>query len=209
MEVRIGAVVESGGAAVGRLVGMVFEEESRRAAGFVVRPGEGPPREVFIMAGQAGQVEADRIALTLSREEFVALPDAREHLFVGPGQDLAAEVAAAEAAPEGAPPATPDPDERPRNTAIPGVALLPQMLTPFEVERTAFAANQLALEEGLRIVSADGETLGRLGGFVLNDAAQLAGVTLADRDGETIEYTRIDRLDEDARELVLVAGDAT
>lgn len=209
MEVRVGAeVVERDGAGVGRLAGMVFERESRRAAGFVVRVDEGTPREVFVMAGQAGQIDTDRIALTLGREEFDALPDAREHLFVESGQDLEAEVAAAEAGSDAALVETPDPDERPRASAIPGVALLPQMMFPFEVERTAFAEDQLSLEEGLRILDADGGEVGHLGGFVLNGAAQLEGLILSGGDGETIGYNRIDHLDEDAREVTLVAEGA-
>src|SRR5690348_9845041 len=110
-------VVNKDGAAVGRLHEFVFDRESRRVAGFLVVTDEVAPREVFVMAGQVAQVEQDRLALTLTDEEFVALPDARQHLFVAPDQDLDAEVAAAESA--SASPATPDPDERPRFSAIP------------------------------------------------------------------------------------------
>lgn len=200
---RIGlgaAVVDSGGDAVGRVSGLVFERESRRVAGFLVQTGDGVPREVFIRPGQAGQVDRDRVALTLAGEEFAALPDARQHLYVEPGQDLEAEVAAAEA--EGDLPDTPDPDERPRTTAIPGVAFLPQMMTPIEVERDAFAPGQVALEEGLRVVAADGAAIGQLGGFVLDDA-QLVGITIRGKEDAVIEYNRLDRLDEGAGELTL------
>ncbi len=202
MRIGLGAeVVGSGGDAVGRLSVLVFERESRRVAGFLVQYGDGVPREVFIRPGQAGQVERDRLALTLSGEEFAALPDARQHLYVDPEQDLEAEVAAEEA--EGDLPDTPDPDERPRPTAIPGVALLPQMMTPIEVERDAFAPGQVALEEGLHVLDTEGAEIGQLGGFVLNDAAQLEGITIRGKDDAVIEHDQLDQFDEGANELTL------
>src|SRR4051794_37162855 len=158
-------VVNKDGAVVGRLHEVVFDRESRRVAGFLVVTEEVAPREVFVMVGQVAQVEQDRLELALSDEEVVALPDARQHLFVAPGQDLDAEIAAA-ASPT-ASPEVPDPDERPRFSAIPGIALTPNLFIPLEVERTILDEGQIALGAGLRILTAAGEEVGQLGGVVV------------------------------------------
>jgi sporulation protein YlmC with PRC-barrel domain len=194
-------VVNKDGAAVGRLHEIVFDRESRRVAGFLVVTGEVAPREVFVMVGQVAQVEQDRLELALSDEEVVALPDARQHLFVAPGQDLDAEIAAAES--PTASPEVPDPDERPRFSAIPGIALTPNLFIPLEVERTILDEGQIALGAGLRILTAAGEEVGQLGGVVVNDEAQLEGLVLAGGEDQIIDFTLLDELDEDANELTL------
>jgi hypothetical protein len=153
------------------------------------------------MVGQVAQVEQDRLALTLTDEEFVALPDARQHLFVAPDQDLDAEVAAAESA--SASPAAPDPDERPRLSALPGFALTPNLFIPLEVERTLLDESQIALGEGLRILTPAGADVGQLGGVIVNDEAQLEGLVLAGGEGRVIDFALLDELDEDANELTL------
>jgi len=198
-------VVNRDGAAVGRLDEIVFERESRRVAGFIVLTDEVVPREVFVMVGQVAQIEQDRLALELSDEEVVALPDAREHLFVTPGQDLDAEVAAAES--PSASPDIPDPDERPRFSAIPGIALTPNLIIPLEVERTLIGEGQIALGAGLRLLTPDGEEIGRLGGVIVNEEAQLEGLILAGDEGRVIDYTTLDELDEDANELTVRNGE--
>jgi sporulation protein YlmC with PRC-barrel domain len=194
-------VVNKDGAAVGRLHEIVFDRESRRVAGFLVVTGEVAPREVFVMVGQVAQIEQDRLELALSDEEVVALPDARQHLFVAPGQDLDAEIAAAES--PTASPEVPDPDERPRFSAIPGFALTPNLFIPLEVERTILDEEQIALGAGLRILTAAGEEVGQLGGVVVNDEAQLEGLVLAGGEDQIIDFTLLDELDEDANELTL------
>jgi sporulation protein YlmC with PRC-barrel domain len=198
-------VVNKDGAAVGRLDEVVFDRESRRVAGFLVVTGEVAPREVFVMVGQVAQIEQDRLELALSDEEVVALPDARQHLFVAPGQDLDAEIAAAES--PTASPEVPDPDERPRLSAIPGFALTPNLFIPLEVERTILDEGQIALGAGLRILTAAGEEVGQLGGVVVNDEAQLEGLVLAGGEDQIIDFTLLDELDEDANELTLRNGE--
>jgi sporulation protein YlmC with PRC-barrel domain len=198
-------VVNKDGAAVGRLHEIVFDRESRRVAGFLVVTEEVAPREVLVMVGQVAQVEQDRLDLTLSDEEVVALPDVRQHLFVAPDQDLEAEVAAAESAT--ASPDVPDPGERPRFSAIPGIALTPNLFIPLEVERTILGEGQVALGAGLRILTAAGEEVGQLGGVVVNDEAQLEGLVLAGGEDQIIDFTLLDELDEDANELTLRNGE--
>lgn len=191
-------VVNRNGESVGRLNEIVFERASRRVAGFIVLTEEVAPREVFVMVGQVERIEWDQLVLALSDEDVVALPDAREHLFVAPGQDLDAEVAAAEA--DTASPTIPDPDERPRPSAIPGIALTPNLMIPLEVERSVIGEGQIALSAGLRLIASDGAEIGQLGGVMLNDEAQLEGLIVAG-DGRIINYATLDTLDEDANEL--------
>ena len=194
-------VVNKDGATVGRLHEVVFDRESRRVAGFLVVTEEVAPREVFVMVGQVAQVEQDRLELALSDEEIVALPDARQHLFVAPGQDLDAEIAAAES--PTASPEVPDPDERPRFSTIPGIALTPNLFIPLEVQRTVLDEGEIAFGAGLRILTAAGDEVGQLGGVVVNDETQLEGLALAGGEDQIIDFTLLDELDEDANELTL------
>ncbi len=201
MRIDIGAdVVDNGDNSLGTLSGLVFERESRRVAGFLVRTGGGMPREVFVMPGQAGQIDQGRIALALAGDEFAALPDTRQRLYVAPDQDLEEEVAEAES--PAASPEIPDPDERPVLSAIPGIALTPNLMIPFEVERRAFAEDQIPLEEGLRVITDDGEELGRFRGAIVNDDAQLVSIVVGN-DERVIDYDRLDQLDDNANELTL------
>lgn len=207
MRVDIGAeIVDRDGQPAGRLHELVFERESRRVAGFLIVSGGGVPREVFAMPGQVGQVEQGRLTLALSGEDLAQLPDARQRLYVVPEQDLEAEVAAAES--ETASPERADPDERPAPSAIPGLALLPNLMIPIEVERSAVTADQVALGAGLRIIAADGEALGQLGGAVIDDDARLVGLILQGDEGLVIDYDWLDQLDEDAGEVTLTVDRA-
>jgi len=194
-------VVDRDGKKVGELNEVAFERESRRIAGFLVRTNEGVPREVFIRAGQAARIERDLITLTLTAANFQALPDAREHLYVEPDDDLTAELDAEDEAHTAT---TPDPDEQPRFSAALGIPVTPNMLIPIEIERTLLADDQVAFSDRLRIIAADGEEVGQLGGVVVNDEAQLAGLIVA-YTSHVVDYGLIERLDEDAGEIVLTA----
>jgi sporulation protein YlmC with PRC-barrel domain len=194
-------VVDRDGKKVGELNEVAFERESRRIAGFLVRTNEGVPREVFIRAGQAARIERDLITLTLTAANFQALPDAREHLYVEPDDDLTAELDAEDEAHTAT---TPDPDEQPRFSAALGIPVTPNMLIPIEIERTLLADDQVAFSDRLRIIAADGAEVGQLGGVVVNDEAQLAGLIVA-YTGHVVDYGLIERLDEDAGEIVLTA----
>ena len=100
-------------------------------------------------------------------------------------------------------PDTPDPDEEPAHSVIPGVALTPGMMIPLEVERTAFDEGQVPLGAGLRVVAADGEDLGWSRGVVV-DEAQLVGLVVGNGDDElVIPHDRLDQLDTGADELTL------
>ncbi len=207
MRIDLGAgVVHEGGQAAGTLTGLVFERESRRVAGFLVRIDGALPREVFLRPGQVAQVEQQQLTLTLTGQEFEDLPDAREHLYVQPGQEVEEEVAAAEDAEDAEDlPVTPDPDEAPSLTTIPGFPLLPGFTTPLEVERTAMAEGEIALGEGLRVVDQDGEEIGRVVGATIDDTRLVELVVRGDEE-LLIHYDLLDQLDEDANELVLTAN---
>ena len=206
MQIDLGAgVVDEGGQAVGSLTALVFERESRRVAGFLVRVDGAVPREVFLRPGQVARVEQQQLTLTLTGREIEELPDAREHLYVQPGQEVEEEVAEAEAVDSASDlAAPPDPDEAPAPTAIPGFALLPGFTTPLEVERTAMAEDQIALGEGLRVVDQDGEEIGRVVGATVDDTRLVELVVRGDEE-LLIHYDLLDQLDEDANELVLTA----
>lgn len=195
------AVVDRGGADAGRVGGLVFERASRRLAGFLVRIDGAVPREVLVAAAGAARIEPARIALALAAGELADLPDARQRLYVEAGQDMEAEVAAAEA--ETGPPDTPDPEERPAPSAIPGIAFLPNMMIPIEVERSALGAGQVALEEGLRVIAADGEDLGQANAAILDEELQLIGLLVGDEDQLVVGYDWLDQLDENANEVTL------
>lgn len=208
MQVDIGAeVVDSEGATTGHLAALVFDRASRRVAGFLVRADGSVPRDIFVMPGQMARIDQERLALTLSGDEFAGLRDAREHLYVAPGQTIEEEIAAAkEAEDAGDLPDTPDPDEAPAATVIPGFALLPGLLTPIEVERSAIAEGQVALGEGLRVLAADGADVGQLTGVIL-DEASLVSIVVS---GETrlVGYDWLDHLDDGANELTLTIDSA-
>src|SRR4051812_13553296 len=100
-------VVDSDGDAIARLHEIIFSLDSGRVAGFLVVVDGVAPREVHIMVGQVAEVEEERISLTLSGDEVAALPDAYQHLYIAPNQDLESEIDAAEGA--AAAPVIPDP----------------------------------------------------------------------------------------------------
>src|SRR6476620_4681061 len=112
-------VVNREGEAIGQLNEIVVELASRRSAGFHIVSDEAAPRELFVMVGQVTEFDSDQLTLGLTDEEFVALPDARQHLFIAPDQDLEEEIADAESGHASA--AKPDPDERPVPTGLPGI----------------------------------------------------------------------------------------
>jgi hypothetical protein len=209
MRIAMGAeVVDVGGQQAGRLTGLVFERESRRVAGFIVRVGGSLPREVFVRPGEVAEVEELRLALTLPGGNLAHLPDAWQHSYVLTDQDLDEEVAEA----AGDTSLRPDPAERPRATTIPGFDLLPGYTTPLEVERGAATAGEVALGEDLRVLTADDEDLGRLTAVEV-DETRLTGIVVRDdRAGDDADLVVpagwLDRLDEDADALYLTVDRA-
>lgn len=196
-------VTNRDGAAVGRLNEIVVERESRQVAGFHILTDELAPREVFVMVGQVERVEHDRLTLDLSDAELVALPDARQHLFVAPQQDLDEEIAAAES--DTASAMNPDPDERAAFSGIPGVALTPNLMIPMEIERAIMDDDQVAFQAGMRVLTATGEEIGQIAGIIVDDEARLVALDLQGNDDRRIAYDAIDTLDVDANELTLRA----
>lgn len=196
-------VVDAGGRQAGRLAGLVFERESRRVAGFIIRVGGSLPREVVVRPGEVADVEELRLALTLRADDLARLPDAWQHLYVLTDQNFDAEVAAA----TGDAPARPDPDERPRATTIPGFDLLPGYTTPLEVERAAVTAGGVALGADLRVFTADGEDLGRLTAVEVEETRLTGVVVRDDHAGDDAELAIpagwLDHLDEGADALYL------
>ena len=195
------------GAAVGRLNGVVVERDSRQIAGFHLLTDELAPREVFVMVGQVEHFAGDRFALTLTDAEVVALPDAQQHFFVAPQQEIDDEIADAESGQASA--NAPDSDERPTFSAIPGIALTPNLLIPTEVERAIVDDEQLVFRAGMRVLSATGEEVGQLAGFVVDDEARLLALDLQGNDERQIAYTELDTLDDDSNELTLLAEGAS
>ena len=200
-------VVNHEGEAIGQLNEIVVELASRRIAGFHILSDEVVPRELFVLVGQVTEFASDQLTLSLTDEEFIALPDARQHLFIAPNQDLDAELADAESGHASA--ATPDPDERPVPTGLPGIALTPNMLIPMEIERSVMDEDQIALRDGMRIIAADGEEIGQLGGVVVDSDARVISIVLNDARGDTIAYGLIEAVDDDTNELILLAEELT
>ena len=198
-------VVNREGAQVGRLNEVVVEIETEEIVGFLVVTDEIAPREVYIDIGQLAELEPTQLTLDLSDEEFVALPDAREHLFVAPDQDPEAEIDQAEASTNSA--ATPDPDERPQHSSIPGVALTPNLLIPLVVERGVIGEGQIALRYGMHIRTEEGEDLGQIDGVIVDDEVRVIALTLLGEEGEAILFSAIDTIDEDANELIIALED--
>ena len=195
------------GAAVGRLNGVIVERDSRQIAGFHLLTDELAPREVFVMVGQVEHFEGDRFELTLTDDEVVALPDAQQHFFVAPQQELEDELADAESGHASA--NIPDSDEQPTFSVIPGIALTPNLLIPLEVERAIVDDEQLVFRAGMRVLRATGEEIGQLAGFVVDDEARLVALDLHGNDTRQIAYTELDSLDDDSNELTLLAGGAS
>ena len=195
------------GATVGRLNGVIVERDSRQIAGFHLLTDELAPREVFVMVGQVEHFEGDHFELTLTDEEVVALPDAQQHFFATPQQEFAAAIADAESAEASA--SAPDPDERPTFSAIPGVALTPNLLIPMEVERAIADDEQFVFRAGMRVLSASGEEIGQIAGFVVDDEACLVALDLQGDDARQIAYTELDTLDDASNELTLLADGAS
>jgi sporulation protein YlmC with PRC-barrel domain len=195
-------VVNRNGEAVGQLNEVVVEIGSRRVAGFLVVTEEAAPREVFVMVGQVAEIAPDRLMLDLSDREFVALPDAREHLFVAPDQDVEAEIAEAESA--AASQAVPDPDERPALSAIPGIALTPNLIIPLEVERDIIGDEQFTLRDGMHVRAHTGDDIGQLQGVIVDSDARLAALSLTGNGVRTLDFDRVDSVDDNTSELLLL-----
>lgn len=206
LRLSLGArVVNRDGELIGRLNEIVVEIASRRVAGFHIISDEVAPRELFVMVGQIAEFDSARLTLDLSDDEFIALPEARQQLFVSPDQDLDEEIADAESSSASAD--LPDPDERPVPTGLPGIALTANMLIPMAVERSIMDDEQVALRGGMRILSGDGEEIGHLGGVVIDGEARLLALALGDEAGDTIDYQLIGAVDDDANELALLTDD--
>jgi hypothetical protein len=197
-------VVNRNGEAVGQLNEVVVDRESQRVAGFLVVTEEAAPREVFVMVGQVAEIAPDRLLLDLSDREFVALPDAREHRFVAPDRGVEEAIAGGATSPT-----LPDPDERPAPSAIPGIALTPNLLIPLEVERDILGDGQITLRDGMHIRAHTGDDLGQLRGVIVASDARLAALSADGDGGRTIDYRLIGTIDDDASELTLLPDDPT
>jgi sporulation protein YlmC with PRC-barrel domain len=195
-------VVNRRGETLGQVHEAVVEVESEEVIGFLVMTDEVAPREVFLDMSQVGEIEAEQLSLDLTDEEFVALPAAREHLFVAPGQDVEAEIAHAESTT--ASQDVPDPDERPAPSAIPGIALTPNLMVPLAVERSVIGEGEIALRHGMRIRTDNGEEIGQIGGLIMDDEGRLIALTLLGEEGEAILFSVIDTVDDDANELIVL-----
>ncbi len=198
-------VVNRNGEAVGQLNEVVIEIESRRVAGFLVVTEEAAPREVFVMVGQVSEISPDRLVLDLSDREFVELPDAREHFFVAPDQDVEAEIAGAES--DAASSARPDPDERPALSTIPGIALTSNLLIPLEVERDIIGDEQFTLRNGMHVRTHTGDDIGQLLGVLVDGEARLVALSLNGDNVRTLDFDLIDSVDDDTSELHLLPDD--
>jgi sporulation protein YlmC with PRC-barrel domain len=195
-------VVNRSGEAVGQLNEIVIDLASRRISGFLVVTEEAVPREVLVLVGQVAEIAEDRLVLDLSDREFVSLPDAREHLYVAPDQDVEEELASAESA--AASPALPDPDERPAPSAIPGIALTPNLLIPLVVERDIIGEDQFTLRDGMHIRTHSGDELGQLRGVYVDGEARLSALALIGDEMRSIDFDLIDTVDDDDSELRLL-----
>src|SRR5262249_10690110 len=147
-------VVHREGEAIGQLHEVVIDIETEELVGFLVMTEEAAPREVFVEVAQVAEMEPDLLVLDLSAEDIAALPDAREHLYVAPDQDVETEIDQAESS---AASSAPDPDERPAPSAIPGIALTPNLMVPLEIERAVIGEGEFALRHGMRIRTDEGE----------------------------------------------------
>lgn len=198
-------VVNREGETVGQLHEVVIEIESEELVGFLVMTDEAAPREVYVAVDQVAEMEPDLLSLDLSADDIAALPDAREHLYVAPDQDVETEIDQAEAASVTS--SIPDPDERPAPSAIPGIALTPNLLVPLEIERAVIGEGEFALRHGMRIRTDDGEEIGQVEGVILDDEGCILALALLDEDGEAILFSAIDTIDDDAGELIIAMSD--
>jgi hypothetical protein len=195
------------GAAVGRLNGVIVERDSRQIAGFHLLTDELAPREVFVLVGQVEHFEPDRFELTLTDAEVVALPDAQQHFFVAPQQEIEEEIIDAESGRASA--NHPDSDEQPTFSVIPGIALTPNLLIPTEVERAIVDDEQVVFRSGMRVLTATGEEVGHLAGFIVDEEARLVALDLHGDNERQIDYTELDTLDDDSNEVTLLAEGAS
>lgn len=194
MRIELGStVVDASGTAVGDVAGVVFEGESWRVAGFVVRMGGVVPREVVVAPGQVDEIDTDQLALTLEAAELELYPDARQHQYVEPGQGPAVT--------DDAPP-----DDAPVATIVPGFAMLPGMGIPLEVERSVIPDTRFTFGEALRAVTPTGEDLGQVAAVAI-EGARLVGIEL--RGGQIIPDRLLLGIDEDANEILVAEGNAT
>lgn len=195
MRIELGStVVDGSGTTIGDVAGVVFEGESWRVAGFVVRLGGVVPREVVVAPGQVDEIDTDQLALTLDAAELELYPDARQHHYVEPGQGPAA-------TDDDAPP-----DDAPVATIVPGFAMLPGVGIPLEVERSVIPDTRFTFGEALRAVTPTGDELGQVAAVVI-EGARLVGIEL--RDGQAIPDRQLLGIDEDANEVLVGEGDAT
>lgn len=196
MRIELGStVVDASGTAVGDVAGVVFEGDSWRVAGFLVRMGGVVPREVVVAPGQVDEIDTDQLALTLEAAELELYPDARQHQYVEPGQDPASSDGDA-----------PPPDDAQVTTIVPGFAMLPGMGIPLEVERSVIPDTRFTFGEALRAVTPAGEELGQVVAVTVAEA-RLVGIEL--RGGRAIPDRMLLGIDEDANEILVAESDAT
>lgn len=198
-------VVNREGEGIGQLHEVVIEIESEELIGFLVMTEEAAPREVYVAVEQVAEMEPDLLSLDLSDDDIAALPDAREHLYVAPDQDVETEIDQAESSSVTS--SVPDPDERPAPSAIPGIALTPNLLVPLEIERAVIGEGEFALRHGMRIRTDDGEEIGQVEGVILDDEGCILALALLGEDGEAILFSAIDTIDDDAGELIIAMSD--
>lgn len=192
---------------VGQLREVVVERQSRRIAGLLIISDEVAPREIFVLVGQVEHFSPEQIALNLSDEEFVALPDAYQQLFVAADQDLDEEIAAAEAPTASA--NIPDPAEQPVPTALPGIALTPNLLIPIAVERSIMDDEQLALRDGMQLLTGDGAEIGQLTALLIDTNARVTDLILNDHPSDLVDYQLVDHAEDNNNLLILRPNDPT
>lgn len=196
MRIELGGnAVDANGVIAGQVAGVVFENESWRVAGFVIRMGGVVPREVVVAPGQVDEIGAEQLVLALDSAELELYPDAWQHQYVEPGQE-----------PELDGDTESEPHEVRGSTIVPGFAMLPGMSIPLEVERSVIPNTRFTFGEALRAVTRDGEDLGQVTALAIEEA-RLIGLEL--RSGRTIPDRLLLGIDEDANEVLVADGDAT
>lgn len=194
MRIELGSTVfDASGTNVGDVAAVVFEGESWRVAGFVVRMDGVVPREVVVAPGQVEEIDTDRLVLTLQAAELELYPDARQHQYLEPGQGLTEN--------DDAPPT-----RAPVGTIVPGFAMLPGVGIPLEVERSVIPDTRFTFGEALRAVTPTGEELGQVAAVTV-EGARLVGIEL--HGGQTIPDRLLLGIDEDANEVLVAEGDAS
>lgn len=194
MRIELGcSALDASGAVVGEVAAVVFESESWRVAGFVIRLGDVAPREIVVAPGQVAEIGVDGLLLALDETELQRYPDAWQHHYVEPDQ-----------APTGANDVETTSRGPVGGSIVPGFTLLPGLAIPLEIERSLIPETRFTFGQGLRAVNSTGDELGHVTALVVNET-RLAGVEL--RGGKVVPDRLLAGIDEDANE-VLVATES-